>query len=266
MSTLTDCLGKARAAGRSALLAYLPVGYPSVEGSIVAMRTMVEAGADIVEVGIPYSDPVLDGPIIAHAGEAALRGGVRVSDAFLAVRAVADTGAVPIVMTYYNPILQYGLERFATDLRDAGGVGVITPDLTPDVGQEWRKAARDHSLDCIFLVAPSTTPERLHMTVAATTGFVYATSLMGVTGERASVGNQAEGLVARAREAGAEYVCIGLGVSSGDQASEIARYADGIIVGSAFVRALVEAPTFEEGLKHLRVKVEEIAQGVENPA
>ena len=134
------------------------------------MRPMVEAGADIVEVGIPYSDPVLDGPIIERAGEAALRGGVRISDAFLAVKAVAEAGAVPVIMSYYNPILQYGLERFASDLAAAGGVGVITPDLTPDVGQEWRRAAADHGLDCIFLVAPSSTPERLHMTVERDNG------------------------------------------------------------------------------------------------
>ncbi|MBN2177124.1 MAG: tryptophan synthase subunit alpha [Demequinaceae bacterium] len=261
MSALTDCLRQARAEGRAALLAYLPVGFPSVEGSIEAMRTMVDAGADIVEVGIPYSDPVLDGPIIEHAGEAALKAGVRVSDAFVAVKAVSEVGAFPIVMTYYNPILQYGLDRFALDLAAAGGVGVITPDLTPDIGRDWRAAAARHGLDSIFLVAPSTTPERLHMTVEASTGFVYATSLMGVTGERSSVGNQAEKLVNRTREAGAEFVCIGLGVSSGTQASEIAQYADGVIVGSAFVRALAEAPNLEEGLKALRGKVSEIAEG-----
>jgi len=266
VSALSDCLGRARAEGKSALLAYLPVGFPSVEGSIAAMRTMVEAGADIVEVGIPYSDPVLDGPIIEHAGESALRGGVRVSDAFVAVRAVAESGAVPVIMSYYNPMLQYGLERFAVDLAEAGGAGVITPDLTPDVGEEWRRAAAEKGLDCVFLVAPSSTPERLRMTVEATTGFVYVTSRMGVTGERSSVGKQAEKLVERTKEAGADFVCVGLGVSTGAQAAEVARYADGVIVGSAFVRAIAEAPTLEDGLKSLRVKVAEIAHGVEKPA
>jgi tryptophan synthase alpha chain len=266
VSALTECLGRARAEGRAALLAYLPVGFPTVEGSIAAMRVAVDAGADIVEVGIPYSDPVLDGPVIERAGEAALKGGVRITDAFTAVRAVAEAGAVPVVMSYYNPMLQYGLERFASDLAAAGGAGVITPDLTPDNAEEWRRAGDAQGLDCIFLVAPNSTPERLHMTVAATTGFVYATSLMGVTGERSSVGSQAERLVGRTREAGAEYVCVGLGVSSGAQASEVARYADGVIVGSAFVRALAEASTLEDGLDRLKAKVTEIAQGVERNA
>lgn len=262
MSTLTDRLDAIKAEGRSALIGYLPVGFPSVEGSIAAMTAMVEAGADIVEIGPPYSDPVLDGPIIQRAAESALERGVRLSDAFIAVRAVARAGAVPIVMTYYNPILQYGLERFANDLAASGGAGVITPDLTPDVGPEWIAAATAAGLDRIFLVAPSSTPERMHMTVAASTGFVYAASLMGVTGERASVGVAAERLVARARDAGAKRVCVGLGVSTGEQAAEVARYADGVIVGTAFVRPLLESPTLEAGLEALRAKVAEMAEGV----
>jgi tryptophan synthase alpha chain len=226
------------------------------------MRAMVEAGVDIVEIGPPYSDPVLDGPIIQRAAEIALERGVRIADAFAAVRAVWEVGGVPIIMTYYNPILQYGLKRFADDLAAAGGAGVVTPDLTPDVGAEWIAAARAAELDRIFLVAPSSTPERLHMTVAASTGFVYAASLMGVTGERASVGASAERLVAKAREAGAGHVCVGLGVSTGEQAADVARYADGVIVGTAFVRPLLESPTLEAGLEALRAKVAEMAAGV----
>ncbi len=262
MSALVDRFATARDEGRAVLLGYLPVGFPSVDDSIAAMEAMVEAGVDVVEIGIPYSDPVLDGPIIEKAGEAALKAGVRVKDVVKAATAVTKVGAVPIVMTYYNPILQYGLDRFAADLAASGGVGVITPDLTPDVGEDWISAAEKHGLDHIFLVAPSTTPERLDMTVKASTGFVYATSLMGVTGERSTVSKQAEVLVKRTREAGAEYVCIGLGVSTGDQAAEVAGYADGVIVGTALVRTLVDAPTVEEGLASLRAKAAELAEGV----
>ncbi len=262
MSAVTERLAAAKAEGRSALIGYLPIGFPTVEGSITAMTAMVEAGADLVEVGIPYTDPVLDGPVIQHAAEASLAGGTRVKDAFTAVRAITEAGAPAVVMTYYNPILQYGLERFATDLAAAGGAGVITPDLTPDVGGDWIAAASNAGIDRIFLVAPSSTPERLHLTVAATTGFVYAASLMGVTGERSAVGEAAERLVARTREAGAEYVCVGLGVSTGVQAAEVARYADGVIVGSAFVRTLVDSPTLEDGVVALKAKVAEMAQGV----
>lgn len=262
MSALVDRLAAARAEGRAALLGYLPVGFPSVGDSIAAMRTMVEAGVDIVEVGIPYSDPVLDGPVIERAGEAALKAGVRVKDAFTAASAIMEAGAVPIVMTYYNPILQYGLDRFAADLAAAGGAGVITPDLTPDVGEDWISSAEKHGIDHVFLVAPSTTPERLHMTVNASTGFVYATSLMGVTGERSTVSEQAKVLVTRTREAGAEYVCVGLGVSSGSQAAEVAGYADGVIVGTALVRTLAEASTSKEGLESLGSRAAELAEGV----
>lgn len=266
MSSLTDRLDAIRAEGRSALIGYLPVGFPSVERSVRAMLAMVEAGVDIVEVGLPYSDPVMDGPTIQLAAERALEGGTHVADAFAAVKAVTDAGAPAVVMSYYNPMLQYGLERFADDLVRAGGSGAITPDLTPDVAGLWLAAARSRDLDTIFLVAPSSTHERLHMTVADTTGFVYAASLMGVTGERATVGAGAEKLVIATRAAGAPRVCVGLGVSTGAQAADVARFADGVIVGSALVRCLVEHDNEDAALDALRIKTAELARGVRGEA
>ncbi len=266
MSALAERFASAKAEGHAALMGYLPIGYPSVEGSIRAMVAMVEAGVDVVEVGIPYSDPVLDGPIIQRAAEVSLASGTRVADALSAVKAIVAAGAPGVVMSYYNPMLQYGLGAFAADLASAGGSGAITPDLTPDVGQAWIEAAAAENLDHIFLVAPSSTPERLHMTVAASTGFVYATSLMGVTGERSAVGSAAEKLVKRAREAGAPVVCVGLGVSTGKQAAEVAAYADGVIVGSAFVRPLLDATEPEAGIEALKAKVGELAAGVRGQA
>lgn len=264
MSALTARLDEIKAEGRAALIGYLPVGYPDVDTSIRAMTTLVEAGVDIVEVGPPYSDPVLDGPVIQLAVARALEGGVRIRDAFRAVNAIAEAGAPAVVMSYFNPMLQHGLEQFAADVVAAGGAGVITPDLTPDVGTAWIDAARAKDLDTIFLVAPSTTRERMHMTIEASRGFVYATSLMGVTGERASVGSQAADVVTRAREAGAERVCVGLGVSTPEQAAEVARYADGVIVGTALLRCLTEHDDVEEGLEALRRKASELAEGVRN--
>lgn len=264
MRALTARIDDCREQGRAALIGYLPVGYPSVEASARAMVAMVEAGVDIVEVGIPYSDPVLDGPVIQEAAEAALRAGVRVADAFTAVRAVVAAGAPAVVMSYYNPMLQYGLERFADDLAQAGGSGVILPDLTPDVAAEWLALAADRGLASVFLVAPSSTQERLHYTVAHTTGFVYAASLMGVTGERASVGSAAERLVADTRAAGAERVCVGLGVTTGEHARTVAAYADGVIVGSALVRCLLIHPDEPAALVALREKTAELAAGVRN--
>jgi len=258
MSALTDRLDACRAEGRAALVGYLPVGYPDLGTSLAAMRVLVEAGCDVVEVGPPYSDPVLDGPMIQHAAAQALEGGVRVDDAFTAVSAVAEAGAVPVVMSYANLIVQRGWQRFAADLVAAGGAGVITPDLTPDAAPEWVDAARAAGVDTIFLVAPSTSRERMQLTCDASRGFVYATPLMGVTGERAAVGDAAQRVVGDARAAGAERVCIGVGVSTGAQAAEVAGYADGVIVGTAFVRALGD----EGDLERLRAKVTELAEGV----
>ena len=255
-------LDEIRAEGRAALVGYLPVGFPDVDASIDAARTMVAAGADVIELGVPYSDPVMDGPLIQHAVEAALAAGVRVRDTLRAVEAVAATGAPVLVMTYWNPVLRYGVDAFARDIASAGGAGLITPDLIPDEGGEWIAASDEHGLDRVFLVAPSSTAERLALTARASRGFVYAASTMGVTGTRASVGTDAARLVADTRQAGAARVCGGLGVSTGDQAAEVAAFADGVIVGSAFLRPLVEAASAAEGRRALADVVAELAAGV----
>lgn len=254
--------GSPDSAGRAALVGYLPLGYPDVPGSVDAALAMVDAGVDIVELGIPYSDPVMDGPTIQRAVEHALTAGTRVRDVFGAVERVAASGAPVLVMTYWNPVLRYGVDAFARDLAAAGGAGLITPDLIPDEAGEWIAASEAHGLDRVFLVAPSSTPERLASTSAASRGFVYAASTMGVTGERATVGARAEQLVADTRAAGAEHVCVGLGVSRAEQAEQVARYADGVIVGSAFVRTLLEAQDRASGLDALTAVTSELAAGV----
>jgi tryptophan synthase alpha chain len=251
-----------KAQGRAALIGYLPVGYPSVPGSVTAVRTMIDAGVDVVELGMPYSDPVMDGPIIQRAADAALRGGTRVRDTIAAVEQISGRGAPVLVMTYWNLVLRYGVEAYARDLASAGGAGLITPDLIPDEAAEWLASSDDHGLDRVFLVAPSSTPERLASTAAASRGFVYAASTMGVTGERATVGSRAEQLVADARAAGAERVCVGVGVSTPEQAAQVASYADGVIVGSALVRTLVDAPDETTGLDALATATAALAAGV----
>lgn len=266
MSALTDRLDACRAEGRAALIGYLPVGFPDVDTSIRAMVAMVEAGVDIVEVGPPYSDPVLDGPVIQLAVAQALERGVRMADTFAALRAITAAGGGAVVMSYFNPMLQHGLSQFAKDVVAAGGSGVITPDLTPDAGADWVEAARAEDLDTVFLVAPSTTRERMHLTAQASRGFVYATPLMGVTGERAAVGGAAERVVAEVRAAGAQRVCVGVGVSNGAQAAQIAEFADGVIVGTALVRCLADNVDVEAGLDAIRLKVAELAAGVRGNA
>src|SRR3954469_9031110 len=188
MSRLRTAIRAANDDDRAALVAYVPVGYPSVPGSIEAMVAAVEGGADVVEIGMPYSDPGMDGPVIQQAVDVAVRAGVGMRDVFRAVSAVAEAGAVPVVMSYWNPIERYGVDRFADDLASAGGAGAITPDLIPDEAGPWLAATDRTGLDRVFLVAPSSTDARLAATAAASRGFVYAASTMGVTGTRATVG------------------------------------------------------------------------------
>ena len=243
MTALADVFAATRSENRAALIGYLPVGYPTVDVSIDGMRAMVAGGVDIVEVGVPYSDPVMDGPTIQAAVEPAVHAGVGLRDVLWAVASVVDAGAVAVVMTYWNPIERYGVERFAADLAAAGGSGVITPDLIPDEAGQWLAASETHGLDRIFLVAPSSTDARIVSTAAASRGFLYAASTMGVTGTRSAVSGAAEALVARVRGLAPDIaVCVGLGVSDGDQAAEVAAFADGVIVGSAFVRRLLDSP------------------------
>ena len=251
-----------RAQGRAALVAYLPIGYPDVPTSVAAARAAVEGGADVLEIGMPYSDPLMDGPMIQHAVDAALRGGARTRDVLAAIEQLSASGATALVMTYWNLVDRYGVERFAKDLASAGGVGVITPDLIPDEAADWMAASDANDLERVFLVAPSSTDARLAATAAACRGWVYAASTMGVTGVRGSVGAGAQGLVARARSAGAQRVCVGLGVSTRAQAAEVAGYADGVIVGSAFVRALTEAADPAAGVAAVRALAEELSAGV----
>lgn len=247
--------------GRAALIGYLPTGYPDVRTSVDGMTALVESGCDIVEVGVPYSDPGMDGPTIAKATEAALHGGVRVRDTLAAVEAIGAAGGHAVVMTYWNPVLHYGIDAFARDLAAAGGYGLITPDLIPDEAAQWLAASEEHGLDRIFLVAPSSTPQRLAMTVEASRGFVYAASTMGVTGARDVVSHAAPELVGRVKEVSDIPVGVGLGVRSKEQAAQIGGYADGVIVGSALVSALGDG-----GLTALRALTEELAAGVRQRA
>jgi tryptophan synthase alpha chain len=253
----------ARAEGRAALVGYLPAGFPDVEGGVAALRTLAEHGCDVLEIGLPYSDPVMDGPTIQAAAQQALEAGVRTTDVLRTVEQVAATGVPTVVMTYWNPVERYGVERWAADLAAAGGAGLITPDLTPEVAGEWLAAADAHDLDRVFLVAPSSTDARISSTVAQCRGFVYATAVMGVTGARATTSDLAAPLVRRVREATDLPVGVGLGVSTGDQAAEVAGYADAVIVGSAFVRVLLDhADDREAGLRALAELTEELAAGV----
>src|SRR5450432_284280 len=203
---------QAAAENRAALIGYLPAGFPSVDGAIAAATAIARAGADVVEIGLPYTDPLMDGPVIQEAVHRALEGGVHVTDVLRTVEAVAATGVPVLIMTYWNPVDRYGVAAFARDLAGAGGSGMITPDLTPEEAQPWLQAAAEYQLDPVFLVAPSSTDQRLDLITAACRGFVYAASLMGTTGARNAVGGDAAGLVRRVRTRTSLPVAVGLGV------------------------------------------------------
>jgi tryptophan synthase alpha chain len=259
MSRLDELFARCRGEHRAALVGYLPAGYPTVADSVRLLNAVVDAGADLVEVGLPYSDPVLDGPTIQAAAETALRGGTRIRDVLSVVEQVAAAGGNTVVMTYYNPVLRYGVDRFARDLASAGGLGLITPDLIPDEAAEWMAASIEHGLDRIFLVAPSSTEERIASTAAASSGFLYAAAVMGVTGARDTVGPAAGELVGRCRPHTRLPIGLGLGVRSGEQAATVAGFADAVIVGSALVSAA------GRGERELRELTEELAGGVRRP-
>jgi tryptophan synthase alpha chain len=238
MSKIHDAFAKAKSENRAALIAYLPAGYPTEAGAVECIAAMVEGGVDIVEIGFPYSDPVMDGPTIQAAVDISLRNGTKSATVIETVRQVAALGVPALVMSYWNPIERYGVSKFATDFHDAGGAGVITPDLTPEEAGEWITATSDEDVDRVFLVALSSSDERISKVSGVTTGFVYAGAVMGVTGARTSVSDAVQGLVERVRRHSDLPVAVGLGVSTPEQAKEIAQYADGVIVGSAFVSAI----------------------------
>lgn len=263
---LEQAFARARAEGRAALIGYLPAGFPTMPDSVRLVRAMVEAGVDLVEIGLPYSDPLMDGPAIQQAVDIALRQGTTTDVVLQAVTEVSEAGATALVMSYWNPIERYGVERFAAALTDAGGVGVITPDLTPEEAQPWCEATERHDLGRVFLVAPSSTDSRIELICGACRGFVYAASTMGVTGVRANVGSAAADLVARTKARTSLPVAVGIGVSDGRQAAEVADYADGVIVGSAFIRAVLDAASTNGAISAVSRLAEDLAAGVRGHA
>ena len=240
-----------------ALIGYLPASFPDLDTSVEAAIALAQNGADVIEIGVPYSDPVMDGLVIQEATQVALAGGFKLAHLFEVIRRVTAAVSAPVlVMTYWNPVMQYGVERFARDLAAAGGSGLITPDITPDAAAEWIEMSERFGLDRVFLAAPTSTDERLRMISESSTGFVYTVSTMGITGERTDLDAAARSLTARLRDAGDTLACVGIGISNADHVATTLEYADGAIVGTAFVRALRDG-----GVDRLSQVVREIAAG-----
>jgi tryptophan synthase alpha chain len=254
--TTAQVLRERKNSGEGSLVGYFPAGYPTLEDSVEAAVTMCENGVAVLELGVPYSDPVMDGPVIQDATLTALSAGFKLSQVFEAVKQITSRVDTPVlVMTYWNPVIQYGVERFAADLEAAGGAGLITPDLIPDEAKDWLDASEKHNLDRVFLAAPTSTPERFATAAKLSRGFVYAVSTMGITGARKELDQLARGVVQGVRTADADQLtCVGIGISTPDQVSEVNEYSDGAIVGSAFVKAYAEG-----GIAALKHKVQELA-------
>ena len=253
---------KVREENRSALIAYIPAGFPTIADCHRVIDAFIAGGVDAIEIGFPYSDPVMDGPTIQAAAVIALDNGVTSADVLTALKKATDSGIPSVVMTYWNPIERFGMDDFADAVASHGGSGVIHPDITIEESTGWLAAAEHSAINPIYVVAPSTSDERLAKVTARCGGFVYAASIMGVTGTRTSVSSGAEALVSRIRAVSDLPVAVGLGVSTREQAKDLARYADGIIVGSAFVKAILDAPTIEAGLAAVTELTQELALGV----
>lgn len=262
MTHLSERLAKLKSENRAAFIAYLPAGFPTVEKSKAAIEVLVKNGVDIVEIGFPYSDPIMDGPIIQEAADIALANGTGAREVLEILGFTTNLKVPAVVMTYWNPIEQYGISKFADAIKSANGSGVITPDLSLEEANPWIRESDRAGINNIFVAAPSSAPERLSQVASACSGFVYAASLMGVTGTRTSVSSSAKDLVSRIRESVQTPVCVGLGVSTPEQAKEVASYADGVIVGSALIKVLLEQSDFETGLKELANLTKSLAEGI----
>ena len=258
MSQTEDVLNKLSAADKPALVGYFPAGFPNLDDSVQAAIAMCESGVDVLELGVPYSDPVMDGLVIQEATETALSNGFKLKDLFPALKKITSEVDTPVlVMSYWNPIMQYGVERFARDLKAAGGAGLITPDLIPDEAKDWLAISDELDLDRVFLATPSSSQERLANSAELSRGFVYAVSTMGITGAREDLDRKARDVVSGVKATGTDTpVCVGIGISTADQVSEVNSYADGAIVGSVFIKAYLHG-----GVEELRNTVIQMKSG-----
>lgn len=247
MNRIEALFGKLKVDRRSALIPFVVAGDPDLETTLTVVQALARSGADLIELGVPFSDPIADGPVIQRAAQRALAAGVSLADVLGLVRkARADVRQPIVLLSYYNPILQYGLTRFCTDAAAAGVDGVVIPDLPPDESEELTTAAKSHGLDVIFLLDPTSTNERIGFVAERASGFIYCVSLTGVTGVRDRLPEDIRNLVQRIKARTQLPVCVGFGISTPGQAREVAEIADGVIVGSAIV-ALLESPTDRVG-------------------
>lgn len=261
-NSLSSVFAKAKTENRAVLIGYIPAGFPSQRAAKKIIKAMIAGGVDVMEIGYPYSDPVMDGPVIQAASEQALENGAGAKEVFDLLQSSVELGAPTMVMSYWSPIEKYGVSKFSKAMATAGGSGVITPDLTIEESKEWQEVCLKDGIDRVYVVAPSSSDTRLALVTKECSGFIYAASLMGVTGTRDSVSGNASELVARIRRNSDLPVAVGLGVSTKEQAQEVAKYADGVIVGSAFIKIVQQYGAGRKGLKKVKELAQSLAEGV----
>lgn len=243
MSRIPTTFDRLKGTGRTALMPFVTVGFPAAESTLEIVPALAAAGADMIELGVPFSDPLADGPTIQAAGQQALANGVTLRGCLETAARLRDQGLeIPLIlMGYYNPIFQLGLEAFAERAAAAGVDGVIIPDLPPEESDELRAALTARGLDLIFFLTPVSDDERIELVAERATGFIYLVSLTGVTGARAHLPAELERFVARVRARADQPLCIGFGISTPAEAARVGRVADGVIVGSALIKRLAAA-------------------------
>jgi tryptophan synthase alpha chain len=226
-------------ANHTALIPYITVGYPTIETTLRAVPLFAGIGCDIIELGIPFSDPLADGATIQQASYEALRQGVTTKVCFEVAQELRRRVKIPLVfMTYYNPVLKFGLEKFCSKCAEVGIDGLIIPDLPPEEGQDLEQSSRRHALDLVYLLSPASTEERIRLVTGRSTGFIYLVSLTGVTGARDRLPAGLESFVGSVRKRSEKPLCVGFGISTPEQAKRVAKVADGVIVGSRIVQLL----------------------------
>ncbi|MCL5985541.1 MAG: tryptophan synthase subunit alpha [Actinobacteria bacterium] len=252
MSRINDVFSKTRGEGRLAFIPFITAGFPDEKSSKELIKGLSDKGVDLIEIGIPFSDPVADGPIIQASSNIALSNGMNISNAFNLVENLSDEISCPIVfMTYYNPVYKYGLERFAVDCKKFGIDGIIIPDLPLEEANEWITSARRSNLDTIFMVAPTSPEERIKLIAENTLGFLYCVSLKGVTGAQQEISRSTLDFILKVRNLTSKLIAVGFGISSASQVRQLKGYADGVIIGSRLMQMMLDASDPKRGVAEI---------------
>jgi tryptophan synthase alpha chain len=253
MSRITDKFKQLKNEYKTALIPYIMAGDPTLQATKKYVLDLEKSGADIIELGVPFSDPLADGPTIQRAAERSLKHGTTLSKVMGLVQEIRKKSEIPLVlMTYYNPVFKYGVELFIKRAVRAGVDGVIIPDLIPDEATDFIRVAKQHELDTIFLLAPTSTRERINKVVASASGFVYFVSITGITGAKLSVGKQMKSTLNAVKKITNKPVAVGFGISSPEEAAIVAKLADGVIIGSAIVKLIAKRKDINIFVKKIR--------------